>query len=106
MTNAQKLKRIVALMASPDVLELEALSAEVEAFEKIAFPIALPSIATAMNFRRNQMDENQKQISFRAGISLNRWKKLEAGKCQPSIADACKLYAIGIPASVLLQIKP
>lgn len=103
MTHAEKLKRIETLMASPDVIELDALAAEVETFEKVAFPIDPPTIAEAMKFRREQMGENQREISLRAGMSLNRWKILESGKVEPSIADARKLHKIGIPASVILQ---
>lgn len=102
MTHAEKLKRIETLMASPDVIELDALTAEVEAFEKEAYPIPLPTIPEAMLFRREQMGENQREISLRAGMSLNRWKHLESGKNEPSLPDARKLYAVGIPASVLL----
>jgi antitoxin component HigA of HigAB toxin-antitoxin module len=102
MTYAEKLKRIETLMDSPDVIELDALAAEVEAFEKVAYPIDPPNIAEAMKFRREQMGENQREISLRAGMSLNRWKHLESGKNEPSIADARKLYAVGIPVSVIL----
>jgi hypothetical protein len=102
MTHAEKLKRIETLMAAPDVIELDALTAEVEAFEREAYPIPLPTIPEAMKFRREQMGENQREISLRAGMSLNRWKHLESGKNEPSIADARKLYAVGIPASVIL----
>jgi transcriptional regulator with XRE-family HTH domain len=55
-----------------------------------------------MMFRRDQMQETQREISLRAGMSLNRWKLLERGAVEPSIADARKLYAVGIPACVLL----
>lgn len=106
MTHAQKLQRIESLMASPDVLELELLAAEVAAFEKATFPAALPTVAQAMKFRREQMRENQREISLRAGISLNRWKHLERGKNAASIADARKLYGIGIPPDVLLAPEP
>jgi len=101
MTHAEKLKRIEALMASPDVIELDALTAEVEAFEKVTYQIEPPTIPEAMKFRREQMKENQREISMRAGMSLNRWKHLESGKNKPSIADARKLYAVGIPISVI-----
>ena len=102
MTHAEKLKRIKTLMASPDVIELDALTAEVEAFEKETYPIPLLTIPEAMLFRREQMQENQREISLRAGMSLNRWKHLEIGKNEPSLPDARKLYAVGIPASVIL----
>lgn len=102
MTHAEKLKRIETLMASPDVIELDALTSEVEAFEKVAYPIDPPTIAEAMKFRREQMRDNQREISLRSGMSLNRWRILESGKVEPSIADARKLYAVGIPASVIL----
>jgi antitoxin component HigA of HigAB toxin-antitoxin module len=102
MTHAEKLKRIETLMASPDVIELDALTADVEAFEKEAYPIPLPTIPEAIKFRREQMGENQREISLRAGMSLNRWKHLESGRNEPSIADARKLYSVGIPASVIL----
>ena len=103
MTHAEKIKRLEALMTEPLVCEFHELAAEIEAWERLQFPIALPSIGSAMNFRRNQMGENQKEISGRAGMSLNRWKILESGKVEPSIADARKLHKIGIPASVILQ---
>ena len=102
MNHAQKLKRIETLMASPDVIELDSLAAEIDAFEREAYPIPLPTIHEAMMFRREQMGENQREISTRAGISLNRWKRMESGKNEPSMSDARKLYAVGIPASVIL----
>ena len=102
MTHIEKLKRIDTLMASPDVIELEALAAEVEAFERVAYPMAPPTIPEAMKFRREQMMENQREISLRAGMSLNRWKHLESGKNEPSLNDARKLVSVGIPASVIL----
>lgn len=102
MTRAEKLQRIETLMASPDVIELENLAAEVDSFEREVYPIPPPTVAEAMKFRREQMQESQREISLRAGMSLNRWKHLESGKNEPSLPDARKLYAIGIPASVLL----
>ena len=103
MTHAEKIKRLEELMIEPLVCEFHELAAEIDAWERLRFPIALPSIGSAMNFRRNQMGENQKEVSVRAGMSLNRWKILESGKVEPSIADARKLHKIGIPASVILQ---
>jgi HTH-type transcriptional regulator/antitoxin HigA len=102
MTHAEKLKRIEILMASPDVIELEALTAEVTAFEKEHFPIEPPTLLEAMKFRRDQMGETQKEISARAGMTLSGWKRLEAGEVSPSITEAKRLYSVGIPASVLL----
>lgn len=103
MTHAKKIERLEELMSEPLVCEFHELAAEIDALERQRYPFALPSIGTAMNFRRNQMGENQKEISTRAGMSLNRWKILESGKVEPSIADARKLHKIGIPASVILQ---
>jgi antitoxin component HigA of HigAB toxin-antitoxin module len=102
MTHAEKLKRIETLMASPDVIELDALSADVEAFENEAYPISLPTIPEAMRFRREQMGETQKEISNRAGMSLAIWRGLESGDYRLSLKDARKLFAVGIPASVIL----
>jgi len=102
MTHAEKLARIEVLMASPDVIELDALSTEVEAFEKQAFPVPAPTLAEAMKFRRDQTGETRKQIATRADIPLSHWKWLESGNWQPTFDDAKRLYAIGIPASVLL----
>lgn len=102
MTHAEKLKRIETLMESSDVIELDSLTAEVVAFERRAFPIDPPTIPEAMKFRRDQTGETQKEISMCAGMSLNRWRIIESGKFAPNINDARKLYAVGIPASVLL----
>ena len=104
MNHAQKLKRIETLMASPDVIELEALSAEVETFEKEAYPISLPTIPEAMKFRREQMLESQREISLRAGMSLKRWRGLENSSYTPSFMDAKKLCSVGIPANVIFSI--
>jgi antitoxin component HigA of HigAB toxin-antitoxin module len=101
MNHSEKIKRIETLMASPDVIELDALTAEVAAFEREAYPIQPPTLAEAMKFRRDQMRETQKEISMRAGISLNRWKLLEKGML-PSLNDARGLYSVGIPAQVIL----
>ena len=89
------------LMSSPDVIELDALTAEVAAFEREHFPIAPPTLGEAMKFRREQMCENQKEISARAGMPLSSWKALESGENQPSMKDARCLYAVGIPAAVI-----
>lgn len=65
-------------------------------------PDSTPTLAEAMKFRREQMEENQREISLRAGMALHRWQRLESGKNAPTIADARKLYAVGIPVSVIL----
>jgi antitoxin component HigA of HigAB toxin-antitoxin module len=103
MKHSEKLKRIETLMASPDVIELDALTAEVAEYERKMFPMEMPSVAEAMKFRREQMGETQKEISVRANMTLAGWRRLEAGEVQPSITEAKRLYAIGIPAKVLLQ---
>lgn len=102
MTHAEKINRLEDLMRDSIVIEFHALAAEIDAFEREAYPIPPPTIPEAMLFRREQMQENQREISLRAGMSLNRWKHLESGKNEPSLPDARKLYAVGIPASVIL----
>ncbi len=106
MTHEQKLKRIETLMASPDVIELDALTAEVEAYEKEHFPIVdPPTLPEAMRFRRDQMGETQKEISARAGMTLAGWRRLEAGEVSPSITEAKRLYSVGIPAGATLGLN-
>jgi antitoxin component HigA of HigAB toxin-antitoxin module len=100
--HGEKLKRIDELLQSPDVRELDALTAEVEAYEKERFPIAAPTLSEAMKFRRDQMGESPEEISQRAGMPPWIWKRLEAGEWSPSITEARKLHAVGISASVLL----
>lgn len=102
MTHAEKLARIEVLMASPDVIELEALAAEVEAFEKQAFPVPHATLSESMKFLRDQTGETQKEISARAGLPIRVWKGLENFGWSPSINQAKRLHAIGIPASVIL----
>jgi len=102
MTHSEKLERIRMLMSSPDVMELGTLISEVAAYERVHFPVALPTLGEAMQFRRMQMGETQKEISMRAGISLNRWKLLEKGM-PPSLKDARCLHAVGIPADVIFS---
>ena len=102
MTHAEKINRLEDLMRDSIVIEFHTLAAEIDAFERETYAIPLPTIPEAMLFRREQMQENQREISLRAGMSLNRWKHLESGKNEPSLPDARKLYAVGIPASVIL----
>lgn len=103
MTHAKKLKRICQLLDSPEVIELHTLIDETSEYERKHYPVPLPTIPEAMKFRRDQMGENQREISLRAGMSMNRWKLIESGKFNPKIEDARKLYSVGIPADVLLQ---
>ena len=102
MTHTEKIDRLESLMRDSSVIEFHTLAAEIESFERETYPIQPPTIPEAMTFRREQMGENQREISLRAGMSLNRWKHLESGKNEPSLPDARKLYAVGIPASVIL----
>jgi hypothetical protein len=105
MTHSEKLERIRMLISSPDVMELGTLISEVAAYERVHFPVALPTLGEAMQFRRMQMGETQKEISMRAGISLNRWMLLEKGM-SPSLKDARCLHAVGIPADVIFPKTP
>ena len=111
MTHAQKLKRIHELIESPDVIELWKLSAEVAAYEKKTYQIPLPTIAEAMRFRREQMGETRVEIAERAGLDVAEWIYFEDEDGDHMTMDeACKLFAIGIPAEVLFsqdnQTKP
>ncbi|MFM2243048.1 MAG: hypothetical protein RLZ97_1903 [Verrucomicrobiota bacterium] len=102
MTYEEKLKRIEELMGCPEVIELAALTAEVEAHEAANHPLPAPSLAESMKFRREQMGESVEEISTRAGLPPVVWKRLETGEWVPSMTEARKLHAVGIPASVLL----
>ena len=84
------------------MIELDALIADVAAFEKLAYPSRPPTLTDVMKYLRKQMGETKKEISMRAGMALSSWKHLENGKNAPSFADARKLYAVGIPAGALL----
>lgn len=99
----EKLFRISLLMDSPDTRELEKLTAEVSEYEKKLFPIDPPTLAMAMKFRREQMGETIEQIANRAQISVRLWGLLESGHTDWSMDMARKLYAVGIPANVLLS---
>jgi HTH-type transcriptional regulator/antitoxin HigA len=104
MTHAQKLKRIEALLDSPDVVGLHRLIIETSEYEREHYPIPLPTIAEAMRFRREQMGETRVEIAERAGLDVRVWSLLEDDEVDDlTISEARKLFTIGIPAEVILS---
>jgi hypothetical protein len=96
-----KLRRFDELLA-----ELDALAADVEAYERERFPVPPPTLGESLEFRREQMGETVEEIAARAGITPRRWMQLALGDEVQSLDEARKLYAVGIPARPIFQPNP
>ena len=82
--------------------ELDSLASEVEGYEREHFPVPLPTLAEAMQFRREQMGETVAEIAERAGIDPYSWEILEGAGFSITLQCMRKLRSVGIPAEVLL----
>lgn len=89
-------------MDEPLVCEFHDLAAEIDAYEREHFPTPPATLAEMLLFMRQQMKETQREMSARAGIALERWKKLETGS-DPSMKDARKLFEIGVPPKAIFH---
>jgi HTH-type transcriptional regulator / antitoxin HigA len=83
--------------------ELEVLSLLVRSYEDVHFPIGVPTLEQAIDFRAEQMGLTPKDLDQIFGGSGRRSEVL-AGKRALSKAMASRLHAIGVPDSLLLRL--
>lgn len=63
----------------------------------------LPSIVDALKFRQEQYGYNQHEMALALGMTDGNYSDVLSGKRRLSINATRAAYAIGVPASVLLQ---
>lgn len=72
-------------------------------YEKRKYPMQLPTIADAIQFRLDQLGKNAAWLAKQEGFARSRVSEILNGKREPSKAQMRTLYALGISADVLLQ---
>lgn len=62
-----------------------------------------PTLIAAIDFRREQYGWNDSKMAAMLDMSQSHYSEFKAGKHRLPVNSIRKAYAIGIPASVLLQ---
>ncbi|GHT69529.1 transcriptional regulator [Bacteroidia bacterium] len=89
----------------PESIELEFLSELIEEYEKIHYPISIPTLTDMLKLRMYEMNINQIQLAKMLQVSPSRISEYLAGK-EPSLKVAKKICEhLDISANVILGIK-
>jgi transcriptional regulator with XRE-family HTH domain len=70
-----------------------------------AVTFRLPTIRSALEFRREQYGWTARQMATALGIANSHYSEIIHGKRGLPYHAACKAFEIGIPAEVLLQTR-
>ena len=70
------------------------------------YPFKLPSIASALEFRRENFEWTAIKMAQKLGMQKSHYSEVIHGKRRLSINATKKAYALGVPASVLLRKNP
>jgi transcriptional regulator with XRE-family HTH domain len=65
----------------------------------------LPSIRSALEFRREAYGWTQTKMAKALGLTRGHYSEIKAGKRGLPYRAACKAFEIGVPADVLLQTR-
>ncbi len=71
--------------------------------EDIAAEIPLPTIPDALRFRSDQMGWNDSMMADKLGMGRSHYSEVLSGKRPLPLSAIRHSYALGVPASVLLQ---
>lgn len=66
---------------------------------------SLPTIAGALEFRRENYGWTQAVMAKKLGIEPSHYSEIVNGKRKLPYIAACRAFRIGIPAKVLLAVK-
>jgi transcriptional regulator with XRE-family HTH domain len=69
------------------------------------FPFRLPTIRSAVEFRREAFDWNRSRMARALGMQRSHYSEFANGKRGLSYPAMCKAFELGVPADVLLQTK-
>ena len=87
----------------PRLLELDLLSELVEEYEKEAFPIEPPSLASVIQYRMHEMKLSQKDLAAILGMTAPRLCEILNGKKEPTFQQARQIAAkLNIDADIIL----
>lgn len=68
-------------------------------------PLRLPTIRSALEFRRGEYGWTQTKMAAALGLSRSHYSEVIRGKRGLPYRAACKAFEIGIPGDVLLQTR-
>ncbi len=89
----------------PLAVELALMSDIVEEYEKIHYPIALPTPAELIKYGLSEKKMTQKQLAEEIGVSASRVNDYVSGKSEPGLSLAGKICRIlGIIPEAMLSI--
>lgn len=87
----------------PRLLELDLLSELVEEYEKEAFPIETPSLASVIQYRMHEMKLSQKDLAAILGMTAPRLCEILNGKKEPTFQQAKQIAAkLSIDGDIIL----
>lgn len=101
----ERIKQIFAAKeGTPEAVELDGLVRQVMAYEEKHFPMGLPSLASALEFRMDQMGWDVADMAEKTGLHPDLLGSILEGSLDIGIRTARVLHRIlGISADVLLQ---
>ena len=86
-------------------IELNLLSDLVADYEKLHYPVKIPSLVVVIKLRMVEMNLNQKKLSKLLGVSTSRVSEYLNGKSEPTLKVARNISAkLGIDASIVLGV--
>ncbi len=86
-----------------NAIELTIVSDVVEAYEKIHYPIAKPTIGELISLSIEEKGMTQKQLAKEIGVSPSRVSDYIAGRAEPTLRIARAIYLILViaPAAIV-----
>ena len=71
--------------------------------EKEKYPFGLPTIPSALEFRREAYEWTATKMADKLGLEKSHYSEIIHGKRKLPFKAARKAYKLGVPAEVLLQ---
>lgn len=104
----EKLLKLVSNETSandPNLIELDVISALIEEYEEIHYPISRPTLQEVLKMRMEELNITQKGLSDLLEVSPSRISEIITGKVEPTLSIARKIgQKLNISASVILGI--
>lgn len=92
-------------MDNKNLIELDLLSALVEEYEEIHYPIKTPSLVDIIKLRMYEMGINQVKLSELLGVSPSRVSEFLTGRSEPTLKVAREISKkLNIDANIVLGV--
>ena len=88
-----------------NLIELDLLSALVEAYEEIHYPISAPTLVSVLKLRMYELGLTQKQMSEMLNVSQSRVSDYLTGRSEPTLKIAREMSVkLNIDSSIILGV--